>query len=75
MAHYHGPTADPLRDADNYDRDNQAWLESRPTCCACGEPIQDTMCYEANGRQYCLACGDYCWEDLRRFYLSPTMIN
>lgn len=73
MAHYHGPTDDPLKDADNYDRDNQEWLDSRPKCWACGEPIQSEVCYEANGHKYCYECGDEVWNDIRRLFLAPTM--
>jgi hypothetical protein len=73
MAYYHGPTDDPLRDADNYDRDQCRWLAERPLCHACGEPIQSEVCYEANGHKYCYGCGEDCWNDIRRFYLADTM--
>lgn len=59
MKHYYnGPTDDPLRDADNYDRDNQAWLDSRPKCWACGEPIQDDQLYQFDEKLIC----EYCME-------------
>lgn len=73
MAYYHGPTDNPLRDADNYDCDQAEWLASRPLCHACQEPIQSEICYEANGNKYCYDCGEDCWQDIRRLFLAPTM--
>lgn len=47
---------------DNYDAfeayqasvDN--WLDSRPVCIECGEPIQDDFLYDINGDIYCEEC-------------------
>ena len=32
------------------------WLEARPRCCCCGEPIQDDMLYDIDGDLYCEDC-------------------
>lgn len=45
-------TDNPLRDADRYDAYQQKWLDSRPICHACGEPIQEDVCLMANGHKY-----------------------
>jgi hypothetical protein len=73
MTYYHGPTDDPLRDADNYDRDQSAWLASRPVCHSCGEPIQSETCFAPNGQKYCYSCGEECWNDIKHLFIVETM--
>lgn len=51
-------TDDPLSDFDRYDRQQEEWLNSRPVCDCCGEPIQDDFCYEINGDLICEDCLD-----------------
>jgi formylmethanofuran dehydrogenase subunit E len=47
---------------DNYDAfeahqaEQDAWLEKRPVCVECGEPIQDDFLYDINGDIYCEEC-------------------
>lgn len=47
---------------DNYDlfvsRElrQQRWLDSRPVCSCCGDPIQDDHCYKHQGEIICPAC-------------------
>lgn len=47
---------------DNYDAfeayqaEQDAWLERRPVCTECGEPIQDDFLYDINGDIYCEEC-------------------
>lgn len=60
----------PHRDADRQDRIQQRWLDSRPRCFGCREPIQDDTCYELNGRKYCLECEDLVWSKVRGEFLS-----
>lgn len=47
---------DPVRDAENYTAQQDRLLESRPTCCECGEHIQDSWAYEYNGEPLCTSC-------------------
>lgn len=51
-------TDDPLSDFDRYDRQQEEWLNSRPVCDCCDEPIQDDFCYEINGDLICEDCLD-----------------
>lgn len=66
-------TNNPLRDADRYDLECQKFLDSRPICHACREPIQEDVCYCFNGHQYCLACKDYAADDILHEFLGVTM--
>ena len=36
--------------------EQQRWLDSRPKCCECGEPIQDEKLYNIHGDLYCEDC-------------------
>ena len=47
---------DNLEQFRRHDERQQAWLRSRPTCCECGEAIQDDECYEFRGDLMCLEC-------------------
>lgn len=51
-------TDDPIADFDRYDRDQQKWLDSRPRCYYCEEPILTDACYVVNGHRYCLDCSE-----------------
>lgn len=53
---------DPIRDFDAWEADQEAWLDTRPVCADCDEPIQDDHCYEFNGEYICPRC----MEDLHR---------
>ena len=69
-------TDDPLYDFTRYDTENQKWLDSRPICAGCGDPIQENVCYEINGHKYCQSCGDQehlVWHIIRNNYLCPTI--
>lgn len=54
MPYYY--TDDPLADFARKDADDARWLDSRPKCYECGEPIQDDFCYEINGEIICEQC-------------------
>ena len=57
MGYYNGPTADPLRDADNYDRDASAWRRHHPDCFICGRDILDGVWWEdERENRYCAEC-------------------
>lgn len=47
---------DPEKDFLNYDSEQTRWLNSRPVCCRCGDPIQDEDAYEIEGNLYCVEC-------------------
>lgn len=55
---YYGtyPTADPHADFARWEAEQQKKLNKLPTCCECGEPIQDEECYEINGELICPKC-------------------
>lgn len=54
---------DPLQDADYKDRKEQEWLDSRPVCSICGEPIQEEYAYNYKGEWICEGCID----DMREY--------
>ena len=64
------PSGDPLRDADRYDRIQQAWLDSRPRCSRCGEAIQENIYYEVHGKKFCRDCQEEAWEEIKSEYLE-----
>lgn len=49
-------TDDPVKDFENYDRDQARKLSELPVCMDCDEPIQDSTCYEFNGEYICESC-------------------
>lgn len=49
-------TDDPVKDFENYDRDQARKLSELPVCADCDEPIQDSTCYEFNGEYICESC-------------------
>ena len=55
---------DPLDDFNRLDREESAWLESRPKCSECGEPIQSEKCYIIHGVVYCPDCIESFEEDV-----------
>ncbi len=38
------------------DVDAEEWLEKRPRCVCCGEPIQDDHAYRFDGKLWCEDC-------------------
>lgn len=46
-----------------FERQNEKWLESRPICSVCGEPIQDESAVLIRDEWIC----DECLEGFRRF--------
>ena len=36
----------------------EAWLNSRPTCCHCGHPIQEDRMFDINGNYYHVDCAE-----------------
>ena len=58
-------SGDPLRDAEAYDRHQQAGLDKLPKCACCGEPIQDDYYYEIGDEILCEEC-------LNENYRHPT---
>jgi len=51
-----GRRGDPDDDFVKWDLDYYRWLETRPKCCACDEPIQDEYGYKIIGEWYCEDC-------------------
>lgn len=49
-------TNDLYKDFCRHDAAHEKWLNSRPVCHSCGEPIRDALCYGFNGHKYCLEC-------------------
>lgn len=49
-------TDNPERDYLQYEREEQKWLEKRPVCNQCGEPIQSYYTYEIDGYLFCEGC-------------------
>ena len=54
-------TDDPIADFDQWDREQNEWLEKRPICADCDEPIQDDHYFDINGEAICPDCmeGNY----------------
>ena len=49
-------TDDPVADYDRWQEEEQKWLDKRPKCSECGEPIADDYCYEFDGKLICEIC-------------------
>lgn len=49
-------TDDPVADFHRHDAEQTKWLESRPECCECGNPIQSNECFEFNDELICPKC-------------------
>lgn len=64
---------DPNADFDRYDRDQQKWLDSRPRCYYCEEPIQTDACYCVAGHKYCLDCAEAAAEAALPSLMGVTM--
>jgi formylmethanofuran dehydrogenase subunit E len=52
-------TADPIRDAAEHDTEFEEWLQTRPVCMWCGEPIQDDTALELGNGWICKSCVEY----------------
>ena len=52
-------TADPIRDAAEHDAEFEDWLQTRPVCMWCGEPIQDDTALELGNGWICKSCVEY----------------
>jgi hypothetical protein len=50
-----------------HEREQEAWLEKRPVCSYCGEPIQDDELFDISGELYHIECAELefkkCTED------------
>lgn len=55
-------TDDPIADFDRRDRREAAWLESRPKCIECRDPIQDDEACKLEVGYLCLRCVAMCRE-------------
>ena len=66
-------SGNPLADANRKDRDDQKWLDSRPKCYACGDPIQEDTCYGYNGHKYHISCKDEAADDIMPEFLEVTV--
>lgn len=49
-------TDDPIADFNRHDAEQQRWLDSRPKCAECGEPIQDDHYFDINDEPVCEEC-------------------
>ena len=47
---------DALDEFNEHEAENEKWLNSLPTCCECGEPIQQDTAVEIEGDWYCDSC-------------------
>lgn len=47
---------DPVKDFENYDREQAKQMRELPVCADCDEPIQDDICFEFNGEYICPYC-------------------
>lgn len=54
-------TDDPVKDYEQYDKEQAKRLKKRPVCCCCDEPIQDD-------HYYLLERGKICPDCLEAFY-------
>lgn len=59
-------TDDPIRDAANYDAEQERIIEQLPLCDECNERIQDEYYYEVRGWVICPSC----MEDHRKWNLD-----
>lgn len=66
-------TADPIADFMRRDAEQQKWLDKRPVCDGCGEPIQEQQAFYYADEWFCMECEEECkesvWEDIRSEYL------
>lgn len=53
--------ADPYDDFEAKEWEDALWLESRPKCDWCGEPIQEENCYRIFDDLVCEKCVSECW--------------
>jgi formylmethanofuran dehydrogenase subunit E len=53
-------TDDPHADFDRHERRKTEWLDSRPKCSDCNEPIQDEHAYYIHGEWICEECVEEC---------------
>ena len=69
---YFHATDDPVRDYYKYDRICSEWLNSRPKCAYCGEPIQTDYAIRVDGKYYCNCseCEDEAYMLIRPEYLE-----
>ena len=44
------------RDFEEWEEKNCRWMESRPICDCCGEPIQEEFYYDIDGEMICDGC-------------------
>lgn len=49
-------TDDPVADFNRHEHRKQKWLDSRPVCDHCEDPIQDDHYYLINGDNICPDC-------------------
>ena len=49
-------TDDPVRDYDNYCREQEKAMAQLPTCCECDYKITDEIYFEFNGECICERC-------------------
>ncbi len=54
-----GRTDNPFRDFWLKDMRDSEWLDSRPVCDQCEEPIQDDYYWLINGEKFCERCLDW----------------
>ena len=49
---------DPLDDFNDWDDEQYEWLQSRPVCDLCKDPIQEEFYYDLGGMKICEHCKD-----------------
>lgn len=60
---YYYPTANLNADIDNREREQNRWLNSRPVCNICKEPIQEEWCWRLMCDPDFYVCND-CVDDV-----------
>lgn len=64
---------DAYDDFVRHDRERQRWLDSRPLCRACGEPIQEDTCLGLHGHKYHWDCIAGWADDAAPEYMEATI--
>lgn len=65
---------DPLEDFERLDREDAQWRRRRPSCCRCGEPIQEETLWNVDGDLYHEECARLYFCELTEKYLNENSI-
>lgn len=65
----------PERDFIEYDAEQDEWLQRRPLCECCNEPIQEDKAIYYNDQWFCEACEEEAWEVIREDLYEPIEVD